>query len=235
MAVESARAETAADRSQACRRLVAILEDAAAGRFPPPDGTARVLAQPSDRDAGVLSLTGCSVIFADTDPDWVAAQLPADDLSEPLSARFLSALGHRLGRRSHSVDMLTCATGLGSRRPSSLGLSEQTVSAADHPRVERSLRYRDVVRAWQAEGGGGVLIIGRGVAGRWETAIEVDPAHRGRGLGTRLARAARHLVPADATLWAQIAPANAASVRAFLAAGFRPVGAEALFSPFSSG
>jgi L-amino acid N-acyltransferase YncA len=60
----------------------------------------------------------------------------------------------------------------------------------------------------------------------------VDPAHRGRGLGTRLARAARLLVPADAMLWAQIAPANAASVRAFLAAGFRPVGAEALFHPF---
>jgi RimJ/RimL family protein N-acetyltransferase len=31
-------------------------------------------------------------------------------------------------------------------------------------------------------------------------------------------------------VWAQIAPANAASVRAFLAAGFRPVGAEALLN-----
>jgi RimJ/RimL family protein N-acetyltransferase len=29
-------------------------------------------------------------------------------------------------------------------------------------------------------------------------------------------------------IWAQVAPGNAASVRAFLAAGYQPVGAEAL-------
>jgi hypothetical protein len=29
-------------------------------------------------------------------------------------------------------------------------------------------------------------------------------------------------------VWAQVSPGNAASVRAFLAAGYRPVGAEAL-------
>jgi L-amino acid N-acyltransferase YncA len=75
-----------------------------------------------------------------------------------------------------------------------------------------------------------VVMIGRGVAGRYEVAIEVDDDHRGRGLGTRLAAAARHLLPAGEPLWAQIAPANAASVRAFLTAGFRPVGAEALLS-----
>jgi len=33
-------------------------------------------------------------------------------------------------------------------------------------------------------------------------------------------------VPGGEPLWAQVAPANAASVRAFLAAGFTPVGAE---------
>lgn len=74
------------------------------------------------------------------------------------------------------------------------------------------------------------MLIGRGVAGRWETAIEVDPECRGRGLGQRLARAARHLVPGGAPVWAQVAPANAASMRAFLAAGFVPVGAEALLT-----
>jgi hypothetical protein len=48
------------------------------------------------------------------------------------------------------------------------------------------------------------------------------------GLSRKLAIAARHLVPDGAPLWAQIAPANAASVRAFVAAGFTPVGAGAL-------
>ena len=55
----------------------------------------------------------------------------------------------------------------------------------------------------------------------------MDPGRRGTGLGRGLAAAARHLLPAGTPLWAQIAPANAASVRAFLAAGFTPVGAEA--------
>jgi RimJ/RimL family protein N-acetyltransferase len=78
---------------------------------------------------------------------------------------------------------------------------------------------------------GGTVLTGRGVAGRWEVAVEVDPGARGAGLGRRLARAARHLVPEGETLWAQIAPGNAASVRALLAAGYSPVGAEALLVP----
>ena len=51
-----------------------------------------------------------------------------------------------------------------------------------------------------------------------------------KGSRPALARAARHLVPAGEPLWAQVAPANAASVRAFLAAGFTPVGAEVLLA-----
>ncbi|MFG1694953.1 GNAT family N-acetyltransferase [Nonomuraea sp. NPDC049309] len=75
----------------------------------------------------------------------------------------------------------------------------------------------------------GLLAVGRGVGGRWEVAIEVEPDHRGRGLGRLLATAARHLAPGP--LWAQVAPGNAASVRAFIAAGYAPVGAEVLLSP----
>jgi GNAT superfamily N-acetyltransferase len=90
------------------------------------------------------------------------------------------------------------------------------------------VRYRDDVRAWRAEGG--VVLLGRGLGGRWEVAIEVDPAERGRGIGRSLAIASRHLVPDGAALWAQVAPGNAASIRAFLAAGFRPVGAEAVLT-----
>ena len=216
-------------RSTAHGELAARLADVAASQFPQPDGSVRILAQPSDRDAGVISFTGCAVVFADADPAWIAARLPRGDLSAPLSASFLAALGDHLGRRTHSVDMLTCAPAVTGLPGPELELTELTASAAEgtpHPRVARALRHRDDVRAWQTAGG--VLIIGRGVASRWETAIEVDPEHRGLGFGTRLAAAARTLVPAGATLWAQIAPANAASVRAFLGAGFRPVGAEAL-------
>jgi GNAT superfamily N-acetyltransferase len=209
--------------------LSELLARAAIGQFPAPDGSVDILPQPSDRDAGVISMTGYAVVFADADPGWVAAQLPPGDLSGPLTASFLHALSRRLGRQPHSVDMLTCAAPMGGAPPSDLGLIELTTSdGTQHPRIARALRYRDGVRAWQAPGG--VLMLGRGVAGRFEVAIEVDPAHRNRGLGARLATAARHLVPDGVPLWAQIAPANAASVRAFLAAGFRAVGAEALLS-----
>jgi len=210
--------------------LGVIMTAVAAGRYPPSDGTVTLVPQPSDRDAGVFSMTGYAVVFADTDPDWIIAQLPPGDLSAPLSASFLAALAGRLGRRSHSVDMVTCAPALAGLPAPDLPLTELTPTSADpkHPRVARALRHRDDVRAWQTTGG--VVLVGHGLAGRFEVAIEVDPEHRGRGLGARLATAARHLIPDGATLWAQIAPANAASVRAFLRAGFRPVGAEALLS-----
>jgi GNAT superfamily N-acetyltransferase len=219
----------ATDRAAARHALAALLANAAIGQFPAADGTVEIVAQPSDRDAGVITLTGYAMIFADADPDWVMAQLTPGDLSAPLTASFLHALSRRLGRSTHSVDMLTSAAPLPGPPPADLDLTELTSSAGtEHPRLQRALQYRDEVRAWRAPGG--VLLVGRGVAGRFEAAIEVDPACRSRGLGARLASAARHLVPDSGPLWAQIAPGNAASVRAFLAAGFRPVGAEALLS-----
>lgn len=209
----------------ASQALAAILDAVAAGQFPASDGNVTILAQPSARDAGVIAFVGHSVIFADADPTWVSRELPAGDLAAPMSPAFLSALGARTGRVAHSTDVLTCAPAL----PGEPGLDLIADADPGHPRIVRALGYRDEVCAWQMPGG--VVLIGRGIAGRWEVAVEVDDEQRGRGLGRALALAARHLVPDGAPLWAQIAPGNAASVRAFLAAGFRPVGAEALLTP----
>jgi hypothetical protein len=210
-------------KSTACADLAAILDGVARGEFPPADGGVTILGQPSERDAGVIACTAHSVIFSSADPDWISAQLPAGDVAAPLSPAFLHTLALHTGREAHGTDVLTCASALASPPP--IELSPEADPA--HPRISRALHCRDEVRAWQAEGG--VVMIGRGIAGRWEVAVEVDPEHRGRGLGRTLAIAARHLVPAEAVVWAQIAPGNAASVRAFLAAGFQPVGAETLF------
>ncbi len=250
----------ASDRAQVRNRLTGLLDRAAAGEFPPADGGVEFLGQPAERDAGVISLTGFAVVFADTDPVWIAGQLPDGDLSAPLSPGFLHALGQRLGREPHSIDMLTCASAVLGRPPAELDLTELDVggryvadtgladrspadrSPADptrtavpgtHARIARALRYRDDARVWQADGG--IVALGRGVAGRWEVSVEVEPDFRGRGLGRQLASAARHLAPGGATVWAQIAPGNAASVRTFLRAGFRPVGAEALLTPAGGG
>ncbi len=201
-----------------------ILTDAAAGRFPPADGGVTVLPQPSERDAGVIAFTAHSVIFTDADPDWVIGQLPPGDVAGPMNATFLAALGKATNRHPGSLDILSVAESLPGPPPIELVPEPEST----HSRVLRALNYRDEVAVWEADGG--VVLLGRGVAGRLETAIEVDEGRRGQGLGRLLALAARHLAPEGTDLWAQIAPGNAASVRAFLAAGFVPVGAEILLA-----
>lgn len=204
--------------------LSALLTDAACGRFPPADGEVTVVPQPSERDAGVFAFTAHAVVFTDADAEWVRHQLPPGNVSAPLGSAFLQKLATATNRRAGSIDMLCYAMSLGGPPP--LDLVPQPEST--HSRVLRALNYRDEVRTWRADGG--IVLIGRGVAGRLETAVEVDDDRRSRGLGRRLAIAARHLIPDGAVLWAQVPPANAASVRAFLSAGFTPVGAEVLFS-----
>ncbi|MGP3960728.1 GNAT family N-acetyltransferase [Nonomuraea sp. 3N208] len=206
-------------------RLHDILADAARGHLPQPGAGPTIVPQPSRRDAGVIAFTAHNVIFADLDQAWISSRLPVGDLSAPLNPPFLRELEARMERRVNNIDMLAMASPRAGRPP--IDLVEVMDDA--HPRVQRARRYRDEVRVWNCPGG--VLIIGRGVAGRWEVAIEVDPASQGRGLGRALAGAARQLT--GHPLWAQIAPGNAASVRAFLAAGYVPIGAEALLVPVS--
>ncbi|MGW1793594.1 GNAT family N-acetyltransferase [Streptomyces tubercidicus] len=207
--------------------LSTLLTAAARGSFPPADGSVTVLPPPSPRDAGVASFTCHAVVFADVEPSWVRERIAPGDLSAPLSPPFLSALAERLGREANNIDMVAVAEPLPG--PPRLALVEATDRG--HPRITRALRHRDGVRAWTTADGG-TLVLGRGVGGRWELAIEVDPGAQGRGLGRELAYAARHLIPADEPLWAQVDPGNARSVRGILAAGFAPVGAEALMVPY---
>ncbi|MGW8366251.1 GNAT family N-acetyltransferase [Streptomyces wedmorensis] len=201
-----------------------ILADAARGAFPPMDGSTTVVPQPNPRDAGVLAFTAHSVIFTDADPAWVRAQLAAassDPLAASMNPGFLVALMAHTGLHMNTIDLLTVAD----RLPGAPPLELREIEDPEHPRVARALKFRDEVRVWSADGG--VLILGRGVAGRWEAAIEVDEAVRHRGLGRALATAARHLTPGD-VVWAQQSPGNARSVRTFQAAGYRPVASEAL-------
>ncbi|KMS72321.1 GCN5 family acetyltransferase [Streptomyces viridochromogenes] len=211
-----------------------ILEAAARGVFPPADGRTTVVPQPSDRNAGVLSFTAHSVVFTDEDPGWVydtLRGLDCDALSATMNPRFLAALMDRTGRTAETIDAVLVGSPLPGEPPPALRLKE--IEDAGHPRIVYARRRREDVRAWAAEGG--VLVVGRGVAGRLEVSVEVAQDVRHRGLGRLLVTAARHLVTEP--LWAQVAPGNARSVRAFQAAGYRPVGAELLLSamPRSAG
>src|ERR1700749_2945143 len=71
----TARPVTGPARLASGKALAELLESAAAGSFPPPDRCVEILAQPGERDAGVISFTGFAVVFADTDPDWIAGEL----------------------------------------------------------------------------------------------------------------------------------------------------------------
>jgi len=206
--------------------LLDLLLDAARGRPPAPDGAVEVLpGLPGPVDA-VLAFTAHHVVVADVDPELVAAWLPDGDLSAPMSPAFLAWVGGRLGSRPGSLDVVLTAEGLGGEPP----LELLPVADPDrHERVARALHHRAGVEVWSDPEQAGLLLLGRGLAGRRELAFEVEPARRNRGLGRRLVAAARHLTPPGEPLFAQVAPGNAASLRAVAAAGFRPFGAEVLF------
>ncbi|MER7974320.1 MULTISPECIES: GNAT family N-acetyltransferase [unclassified Streptomyces] len=203
--------------------LRTVLDAAARGALPPADGVTVVVPQECERDAGVLAFTAHAVVFTDEDPAWVRAALRATDcdpLGAPMHPRFLAALLERTGRTAETVDTMLVAAPLTGELP--LPLVE--IADGGHSRIGYARGRRDAVRAWTTEGG--VLVVGRGIGGRLEVSVEVDEGARQRGLGRRLARAARQVVAEP--LWAQVTPGNARSLRAFLAAGYRPVGAELL-------
>ncbi len=202
-----------------------MLTRLAGGYLPPADASVTVLPAPPGARAVVVGGTAWHLVAADVDRSWVAAQVADDPIAAPLSARFLTALGDRVGAEPGTLDAVLVAP---APVPDGLPLVPAEI---DHPRVRRALLHRSDVRIWTTPDGAGLLTLGRGVAHRWEVSLEVDPSARGRGLGTALAAAAPGLAAVGEPLWAQVAPANTASLRAFLAAGYRPVGAEVLFGP----
>ncbi len=205
-----------------------LLEEAAAGRFPPADGRTQVLPAPDGPVHAVLAFTGHHVIAADVDPAEVAAHLDPDDIAAPMGAPFLAWLGNRLGAVPGTLDVVLAARA-GAGAPPFPDELREIAPDVDHPRLARARRYRTDVRAWESGNGDGLVILGRGLAGRWEAAFEVSGPARGRGLGRTLAAVSMLAVPRGERVFLQVAPGNAASLRAVLAAGFHPVGAEVLF------
>jgi GNAT superfamily N-acetyltransferase len=208
--------------------LADLMREIADGGSSATDRELTVVTPPDERSVGVLAFAGHNVVSADVPADWVRNWLPDQDLSAPLRPPFLTVLAAATGRVLDNLDMVLAARATG--RDTGMDLTELDEFLEPlHPRLARALAQRIGVRAWRCPGG--LLTLGRGVGGRWEVSVEVEPALRGFGLGRGLFTAARGLLPAGDQVWAQVAPGNAASVRAALAAGFRPVGAEVLLHP----
>jgi hypothetical protein len=204
--------------------LAVQLDALARGAYPPFDAEVDVFPSPGGMNDIVFSYTGHNVIAADIDPALVRARLEPGNLSQPLSGRFLTWLGDQLGSNPGTLDAVLVASGTGAGVPP--GWYE--TGDRSHPRVQEAARFRIVERVFEIDGGG-LALLGRGVCGRREVGYEIEPGARNAGLGRSVITAARGLVPEGEPLWAQVAPANAASMRSTMAAGFVPVAAEVLF------
>jgi RimJ/RimL family protein N-acetyltransferase len=210
--------------------LAVMLDEAAHGRFPEPDGSVRVLPPLTGTLDALVSFTGTFALAGAVTQAEVDARVPPGDFSVPMSAAFVGWVEAQLGSRAATHDAVLVAISPGDSSPAPAGAVELfEIAESSHPRVQRARRYRRAVRAYETAARDAVVVIGRGITGRWEIAFEVDDTARGSGLGRALAEAGVRLLPEGTPVWAQVAPGNAASLRAVLAAGFRPVGAEILF------
>ncbi|SHN75892.1 GNAT family N-acetyltransferase [Cryptosporangium aurantiacum] len=203
--------------------LLRYFLDASDGRFPAPDGAVTRLPPLPDGHECAVAFTGHAVVATALTAAQVAAEKP-DGYGGAMAPDFLRALAGPDG----DIGVLD-ATLVGRGTGGAAALATLT-GADDHPRVAYARARRANVQVYGDERG--LVTLAEGIAGRPELSIELHPqtAH-GRGSGRSLIRAALSLVPRGEPVFAAVSPGNARSLRAFLAAGFVPVGSEVLIRP----
>lgn len=208
--------------------LLDLLHAAARGLFPPGDFTTTHLPSPGSPADAVLAFFGHHVIASDVDAEFVRNWTEADPFALS-DVRFLASFADRIGTTPGIYDAVFAAIGEG-RSAEDCALIE--TDDRSHPRVVRALMYRDPssMRVFTSPAGDGLLVLGRGLAGRVEAAFEVDVAARGRGLGSALVNAARRLAPLGEPVFLQVSPGTVWSMRAVASdPAWKPVGSEILF------
>ncbi|MFE4536244.1 hypothetical protein ACFRKB_14345 [Streptomyces scopuliridis] len=203
--------------------LLGYLLDAAEGRFPPADGAVTVLSGLPGRLECSVAFTGHAVVATELPAAQVHAHRP-DGFGGSLSPDFLRALAGPAGWIG-VVDATLVRRGTGG----TVRLRPLT-DADDHPRVRHAQSLRTGIRVFGDDRG--LVTLATGLAGRTELSIELHSVEDNlRGHGRSLLTDALTLVPEDEPVFAAVSPGNARSLRAFLAVGFTPIGAEALVRP----
>jgi hypothetical protein len=206
--------------SSADHPLVAVLEAAAAGSFPSADGEVELLAPDAPGWWAVVAFTGHAYVLADIDEGELRAS-GADGFggaSHPPTLSLLAGPDGVIG----SVDVVLVT------RAEPGAVLPRRADLEDHQRVRRARHHRRDVLVYADDDG--LVVLGRGLVGRHEMSVELfDPAATGgAGHGRRLIRAGLAALAPGTRCWAQVSPGNAASLRAFLACGFVPIGSEVI-------
>jgi hypothetical protein len=203
--------------------LARLLREAAHGRFPAQDQAVEVLPGVGGLAAVVVGFSSHNVIATDLDSTELLSNLPSQDPGAAMSPPFLFWLSERLAAWTYTPDIVLSAFYESSDEPFPV---IQRYDLDDHPRVQLARRYRSDVRVYSDTFGEGLITIARNRMGLLSVSVEVGPRARNRGLARKLIQAARSLIPQSEPLLASVSPGNAASVRAFLAAGYVPICSE---------
>lgn len=205
---------------RAAHRLGALLRAAACdGAFPPADGIVEVLPPDPWGAHAVVEFTGHALVLTDRTPD-DPLFVGVDAFGGVTQPAFVLALAGGSSIGSH--DAVLVRHGGGGGAPA----LDETDAFDDHPRVVRARHHRRDVRVFGD--GRGLVTIGQGLVGRTELSVELTGSSAGSGDGRMLILGGLAHVAATEVVFAQVAPGNAASLRAFLACGFVPIGSEIL-------
>jgi len=209
--------------------LAELITAAADGRFPEADGGWRRVPLWRPGLEAIIAFTGHAVLAVAPDiPDQRLISLGVDGFGGAHDPRLITVLAGPDGWID-SLDMLMAGRGTGhaSEPPRLVGRPD----LATHPRAAFAATIRDQVRpmGYPDRSRSALALISRGIAGLTELSFELEPQRRGQGGGAELVRGALTAIPAGQLVVAAVAPGNAASVRALLAAGFVPLGSSQLF------
>jgi hypothetical protein len=212
--------------------ILDLLHAAARGAFPPENGRTEVIGAAAGAPAAVLSFTAHHVVAADVPEADVLERIDPGDLKGAAGARRAGVAGraHR-ARRREPRRRARVGAGAGCRlagagRRDRVGGGGPPARRPRAPLAARRARLRG--RPWH----GRARPRARGPARAQRR--RGDRSRRDHGLARRLVPAALAAAQVDEPVFAQVAAANAASLRALQPAGFAAVGAEALFGPRGS-